>query len=106
MDGLLLLADTLIVALTSNKWGSANHRMIFEEADGTQTVSDRTGGVFPEAGGRVQLLFGYIPCSACIPFPQPEPVWKGLLEGDLLSIGEYYAEPPTFRVYRVYRRLY
>lgn len=105
MDGLLLLADTLVLGLTSNKWGSANHRMIFQEAGGTQTASDRSGSVWPEGGGRVRVLFGLIPCGACFPVPQPEPEWKGLLEGDLLSIGEDYAEPPTFRVYRVYRRL-
>jgi len=106
MDGLLLLADTLVLGLTSNAWGSGKHRMIFQETDGTQTTSDRTGSVWPEAGGRVRLLFGSIPCDVCLPISQPEPVWKGLFEGALLSIGEDYLEPPTFRVYRVYRRLY
>jgi hypothetical protein len=106
MNGLILLADTLVLGLTSNSWGSASHRMIFEEAGGTQTARDRSGSVWPEGGGKVRLLFGLIPCGSCLPISQPEPEWKGLLDGDVLSIGENYADPPTFRVYRVYRRLY
>jgi hypothetical protein len=94
MDRLLLLADTLVLGLTANEWGSGKHRMIFQEIDGTQTTSDREGSAWPEGGGRVRLLFGSIPCGACFPIPQPEPVWTGLFEGDLLSIGEYYLEPP------------
>lgn len=100
-DGLLLLADTLVLGLTSDSWGSANHRMIFQDAEGTQTSSDRAGGVFPQGGGVVILDFSRrCTTSYCIGFPLPEQEMWGVLEGGQLSIGVSGGRAPYYRIYR------
>lgn len=98
MNGLLLLADTLVLGLTSHWWGSANHRMIFQDSDGIHITSDRVGGVFPQPNGTVILDFSRrCTTSYCIGLPQPEQEMYGVLSGEQLSIGN---APPYYRVYR------
>jgi hypothetical protein len=100
-NGLLLLADTLVLGLTSYSWGSANHRMIFQDAEGTQTSSYRVGGVFPQGGGIVILDFSQrCTTSFCFDLPQPEQEMWGVLDGDQLSIGGAGGQPPYYRIYR------
>jgi hypothetical protein len=99
-DGLLLLADTLVVGLTSHSWGSAHHRMVFQVPDGTHITRDRLGGVFPQLGTTVLLDFSRrCTTSYCIGLPQPEQKMWGVLDGDQLSFGNP-GQPPYYRVYR------